>query len=473
MNKLNGQLPDDPKRPMTNRQYLDLGGDSCPFCRSKDMDVLQLEADGNIAWQPVACKGCGETWTDEYRLIGYDRAPAETRHVNIETINNDMLHALEMVLDADGDLNAIDFNQIRDAVAIPAATLSAGKLVDAAMEDGSASIYEAQDGNTGFYASCGEFFSLFPDDVKAKEALGEYLLTEKMAPTGPPAEATVSLFSHDDKWVLLHFVQNEKGRVDTRETPAGEPVEHPRKAVFTNKDIHITVDGDHWRDIESGDRLEDIIVAMLSGASYETVYNLIYPLPDVLITLESKDKGCFVIYYSSFRGQVHYSSPGVKLHKVENRDEIAQLMLWPISGIDLATISTRPGPDLLDVEDILMSIEECPWDWEKLEDSEEIEKIVKELMSTNGVDLECINILCEILSGVKPICSCGDPHTGANSVIREYVNKDGEDSSSSIYCLGHYDQKGNFDPDQSVDLSGSRYDLLDESDVCNGCGGQL
>lgn len=66
------------------------------------------------------------------------------------------------------------------------------------------------------------------------------------------------------------------------------------------------------------------------------------------------------------------------------------------------------------------------------------------------------------------VCSdCGKDLTVPNSVEREYISKD---EGPSMFGKGHYDSNGNYDPDNSTDLSGGRYDLIDGSDTCINCG---
>lgn len=69
------------------------------------------------------------------------------------------------------------------------------------------------------------------------------------------------------------------------------------------------------------------------------------------------------------------------------------------------------------------------------------------------------------------------PHCKASlneplSVSREYIDKDGEDASSSAFAIGHYaqSQHGEFVVEEFDGFSkGRRYDLLDNSDVCLTC----
>jgi hypothetical protein len=86
-------------------------------------------------------------------------------------------------------------------------------------------------------------------------------------------------------------------------------------------------------------------------------------------------------------------------------------------------------------------------------------------------------------SGYPAKCHhCGVDLTVEDSVARTYFNidvaLDSEDSedcdldTDDLVCLGHY-EKDHFEPDESVDFSGGRFDCLDDSDKCGTCDGQL
>lgn len=59
------------KPPMTNRGYVRVKGQKCPFCRSTDLTGDSFNADGGQATQEMYCNDCGNEWEDVYRLIGY------------------------------------------------------------------------------------------------------------------------------------------------------------------------------------------------------------------------------------------------------------------------------------------------------------------------------------------------------------------------------------------------------------------
>lgn len=68
--------------PMTDAQFLQDGGNRCPFCGSRDIDAGDVEADGAQAWDQTECNTCGSNWSSAFRLCGYfngspgDRVPA-------------------------------------------------------------------------------------------------------------------------------------------------------------------------------------------------------------------------------------------------------------------------------------------------------------------------------------------------------------------------------------------------------------
>jgi len=69
------------------------------------------------------------------------------------------------------------------------------------------------------------------------------------------------------------------------------------------------------------------------------------------------------------------------------------------------------------------------------------------------------------------ICeTCGVCLENRYAVVREYINKDGD---NSVFSEGHFvlDKAGDmfFEPDISISLSHGRFDLLDDSDTCANC----
>jgi hypothetical protein len=108
--------------------------------------------------------------------------------------------------------------------------------------------------------------------------------------------------------------------------------------------------------------------------------------------------------------------------------------------------------------------------WRDIEMNNLDDDLLKLFMTGDPSHTRAVGALLE--SGVMP-CLCGADHTIPESVTREYVNKDGEDEFSSVFGLGHYLEDGTFGPDESVDLSGGRFDNCADSDKCTACGGQI
>lgn len=100
--------------------------------------------------------------------------------------------------------------------------------------------------------------------------------------------------------------------------------------------------------------------------------------------------------------------------------------------------------------------------------------------------------IAELLKGLRVLCdeynvdfdkdsqlnSC--PHCSKNlnesySVIREYVNKssDSEEDDRSVFAYGHYGLDQEFVSDSFEGFGDGSYDLLDNSDKCESCNGQL
>ena len=66
-------------------------------------------------------------------------------------------------------------------------------------------------------------------------------------------------------------------------------------------------------------------------------------------------------------------------------------------------------------------------------------------------------------------CKCGADLGGFTAVTREYIAKNQVGNEDS-YCLGHYDQSGNFEPDGKPSYPLVNHDLVDGSDTCTVCG---
>jgi hypothetical protein len=75
----------------------------------------------------------------------------------------------------------------------------------------------------------------------------------------------------------------------------------------------------------------------------------------------------------------------------------------------------------------------------------------------------------------KPSCPhCGDDLTLENSVIRDYVNKSSDEDAEGVSAYGHYEGEDlEFVNDSFDGFGGGDFDLLDDSDKCDSCNGQL
>lgn len=59
------------QQPMTQYEYLAAQGIQCPACRSREIDGMDVDMDGDGIVQSCECNACGATWTDQYTLVGY------------------------------------------------------------------------------------------------------------------------------------------------------------------------------------------------------------------------------------------------------------------------------------------------------------------------------------------------------------------------------------------------------------------
>ena len=65
----------DKRYPLSQGEYRQNGGCSCPFCGNSDVEGGFVEVDAGTAWQKVKCNGCGKEWHDVYNLDGYETIP--------------------------------------------------------------------------------------------------------------------------------------------------------------------------------------------------------------------------------------------------------------------------------------------------------------------------------------------------------------------------------------------------------------
>lgn len=144
----------------------------------------------------------------------------------------------------------------------------------------------------------------------------------------------------------------------------------------------------------------------------------------------------------------------------------------PAGSISTYVLATHKGIEIAcETADSLVSVVQ-DFDMNSLVLSEDGETVV--LKGTSQTELPSTRSETVATTG-KSCNHCHANLSSPGSVIREYIDKDGEfdDDSSSVFADGHYDEEGYFDPDESVSLSGGRYDLADNSDKCAACGGQL
>jgi len=74
----------------------------------------------------------------------------------------------------------------------------------------------------------------------------------------------------------------------------------------------------------------------------------------------------------------------------------------------------------------------------------------------------------------QPLCPlCQADLAVECSVIRDYVNKSVGEDEEDVSAYGHYDEEGDFVSDSFEGFGGKNFDLLDDSDKCESCNGQL
>jgi hypothetical protein len=54
------------------QEYIERGGDHCPYCKSKNLSNGDGELLDGAAWQNVWCDDCGQEWTENYSLTAID-----------------------------------------------------------------------------------------------------------------------------------------------------------------------------------------------------------------------------------------------------------------------------------------------------------------------------------------------------------------------------------------------------------------
>lgn len=72
-------------RPMTVKEYLDVGSGYCPACGSGELRYAITQLDGNEAWTNSICKDCEVEWQISWQLKGYSGAHLASPQVGIST----------------------------------------------------------------------------------------------------------------------------------------------------------------------------------------------------------------------------------------------------------------------------------------------------------------------------------------------------------------------------------------------------
>lgn len=77
-------------KPHTNSEFISIGSNVCPVCRSLDLHFEITDLDGPEAWTDTQCRACGSTWQAIWQLAGYRglalRAGASSNLQDVESI---------------------------------------------------------------------------------------------------------------------------------------------------------------------------------------------------------------------------------------------------------------------------------------------------------------------------------------------------------------------------------------------------
>ena len=67
------EMPSSSGAPLTEQQYIDKLGLTCPNCyKTEGVDAWdRAEIDDGVAWQNISCSLCEADWVDNYSLVGY------------------------------------------------------------------------------------------------------------------------------------------------------------------------------------------------------------------------------------------------------------------------------------------------------------------------------------------------------------------------------------------------------------------
>jgi formate dehydrogenase maturation protein FdhE len=57
--------------PLTDKEYVEHGGNMCPYCGQEDVVGGSFQFEGASLYQEVSCNICFKDWVDAYKLTGY------------------------------------------------------------------------------------------------------------------------------------------------------------------------------------------------------------------------------------------------------------------------------------------------------------------------------------------------------------------------------------------------------------------
>lgn len=70
----------------TQNAYVQELGEFCPFCNSTNLKAYDLKMAEGQAWSECSCSECNNSWTDQYKLVGYNPS-GESSIDQIETVS--------------------------------------------------------------------------------------------------------------------------------------------------------------------------------------------------------------------------------------------------------------------------------------------------------------------------------------------------------------------------------------------------
>jgi formate dehydrogenase maturation protein FdhE len=64
---------------LRNDEYVQNGGNLCPYCHGEGITSSSAEFDGRDCWRPAKCDSCGAEWNDLYELVSYELVSYEAK----------------------------------------------------------------------------------------------------------------------------------------------------------------------------------------------------------------------------------------------------------------------------------------------------------------------------------------------------------------------------------------------------------